>query len=268
MNTWHFRMPRIIRGSKSSAFLSNESPYAPGSHHPLFKPIHHLTRTDYAERCSSLPLSPLCDHWVCISQHFHCAARSQLTIKGATTDASAVLYKHQKWLHKNKTVSSSSSTGVGLTNYFGQFLSSQWNPGEFSADSAEPSAQDPLCFFAVGRVVTVCDNGMKIQMNQSRLANSTWHHIELVSDLIAVLGISLYFKRVTRTEGRPKRPRSVTHLWSSLCRQRQQQNSSESRMINRKDTRLPAAITPIRWLGSERQHPGDSGCANVAFSTR
>lgn len=54
---------------------------------------------------------------------------------------------------------------------------------------------------------------------------------------------------------------SGTHLWSSLCRQRQQQNSSESRTINKKETRLPAAITPIRWLGSERRHPGNSGCA-------
>lgn len=37
-----------------------------------------------------------------------------------------------------------------LTDYFGQFLSPQWNTGKFSADSAEPSAQDPLGFFAVG----------------------------------------------------------------------------------------------------------------------
>lgn len=76
--------------------------------------------------------------------------------------------------------------------------------------------------------------------------------------MIAVLGISLYFRRLTRAEGHL---RNVTHLWSSLCRQRQQQNSSESRTINRKETRLPAAITPILWLGSERRHPGDSGCA-------
>lgn len=42
-----------------------------------------------------------------------------------------------------------------LTNDFGQFLSSQWNTGKFSADSAEPSTQDPLSFFAVGRDVLV-----------------------------------------------------------------------------------------------------------------
>lgn len=40
---------------------------------------------------------------------------------------------------------------LGLTDYFGQFLSPQWNTGKFSADAAESSAQDPLCFFAVGR---------------------------------------------------------------------------------------------------------------------
>lgn len=39
-----------------------------------------------------------------------------------------------------------------LTNYFGQFLSPQWNTGEFCADSAESSTQDPLGLFAVGRV--------------------------------------------------------------------------------------------------------------------
>lgn len=38
-----------------------------------------------------------------------------------------------------------------LTNYFGQFLSPQWNTGEFRADSAESSTQDPLGLFAVGR---------------------------------------------------------------------------------------------------------------------
>lgn len=178
MNTWHFKVPRIIRGSKSSAFLSNESPYSPGSCHPLFKPIHHLTRTGYAERRSPLPLSPLCDHWVCIFQHFHCISIRQLAIKGATTDASAVLYKHQMWLHKN--TATSSSTGVGLTNYFGQFLPSQWNPREFSADSAEPSAQDPLCFFAAVKGVTVRDNAMKIQIYQSRQEHSTWLHMELI----------------------------------------------------------------------------------------
>lgn len=37
-----------------------------------------------------------------------------------------------------------------LTNYFGQFLSLQWNTGEFGADSAETSTQDPLGLFAVG----------------------------------------------------------------------------------------------------------------------
>lgn len=45
--------------------------------------------------------------------------------------------------------------GRGLTDYFGQFLSPQWNTGKFSADSAESSTQDPLGFFAVGRVVLV-----------------------------------------------------------------------------------------------------------------
>lgn len=44
---------------------------------------------------------------------------------------------------------------LGLTDYFGQFLSPQWNTGEFSADSAESSTQDPLGFFAAGRVVSV-----------------------------------------------------------------------------------------------------------------
>lgn len=38
-----------------------------------------------------------------------------------------------------------------LTNYFGQFLSPQWNTRELRADSAESSAQDPLGLFAVGR---------------------------------------------------------------------------------------------------------------------
>lgn len=42
MNTWHFRVPRIIRVSKSSAFLSNESPQSPGSRGTLFNPVHHL----------------------------------------------------------------------------------------------------------------------------------------------------------------------------------------------------------------------------------
>lgn len=37
----------------------------------------------------------------------------------------------------------------GLTDYFGQLLSPQWNTGKFSADSAEPSTQDPLGLFAV-----------------------------------------------------------------------------------------------------------------------
>lgn len=44
---------------------------------------------------------------------------------------------------------------MGLTDYFGQFLSPQWNTGKFSADSAESSTQDPLGLFAVGRVVLV-----------------------------------------------------------------------------------------------------------------
>lgn len=34
-------------------------------------------------------------------------------------------------------------------DYFGQFLSPQWNTGKFSADSAETSTQDPLGFFVV-----------------------------------------------------------------------------------------------------------------------
>lgn len=34
-------------------------------------------------------------------------------------------------------------------DYFGQFLSPQWNTGKFSADAAESSTQDPLCFFVV-----------------------------------------------------------------------------------------------------------------------
>lgn len=34
-------------------------------------------------------------------------------------------------------------------HYFGQFLSPQWNTGKFSADLAESSTQDPLCFFVV-----------------------------------------------------------------------------------------------------------------------
>lgn len=50
---------------------------------------------------------------------------------------------------------------MALTNYFGQFLPFQWNTGKFSADSAEPSAQDPLCFFTVGRVATVRDKTIK-----------------------------------------------------------------------------------------------------------
>lgn len=163
MNTWHFRVPRIIKGSKSSAFLSNESPYSPGSRHTLFNPIHHLTRTGSAQRIT-LPLSPAKPELrtgVRVFQHFHCARR-HLAIKEATTDASAGLYKLQKRFHKNTTANS--GAGVGLTNYFGQFLSPQWNTGKFCADSAEPSAQDPLCFFAVGRVVTVRDKAIKIQI--------------------------------------------------------------------------------------------------------
>lgn len=58
---------------------------------------------------------------------------------------------------------------MGLTNYFGQFLPSQWNTGKFSADSAEPSAQDPLGFFTVGRVATVRDKAMKIKGGVSDL---------------------------------------------------------------------------------------------------
>lgn len=50
---------------------------------------------------------------------------------------------------------------MGLTDYFGQLLPSQRNPGKFSADSAEPSAQDPLCFFTVGRVASVRGKAMK-----------------------------------------------------------------------------------------------------------
>lgn len=34
-------------------------------------------------------------------------------------------------------------------DYFGQFLSPQWNTGKFSADSAESSTQDPFGFFVV-----------------------------------------------------------------------------------------------------------------------
>lgn len=34
-------------------------------------------------------------------------------------------------------------------DYFGQFLSPQWNTGKFSADSTESSTQDPLGFFVV-----------------------------------------------------------------------------------------------------------------------
>lgn len=59
---------------------------------------------------------------------------------------------------------------------------------------------------------------------------------------------------------------SVTHLWSSLCRQRHQQHSSESRTISKKETRVPAAITPIRWLGSERRDAGNAGCATLPQS--
>lgn len=44
---------------------------------------------------------------------------------------------------------------LGLTDYFGKFLSPQWNTREFGADSAESSTQDPLGFFTVGRVVLV-----------------------------------------------------------------------------------------------------------------
>lgn len=55
-------------------------------------------------------------------------------------------------------------TGVGLTDDFGQFLPSQWNAGKFGADSAEPSAQDPLCFFTVGRVASVRDNRSRFSM--------------------------------------------------------------------------------------------------------
>lgn len=65
-------------------------------------------------------------------------------------------------LHKKKNIAVSGSTAygiwervLGLTDYFGQFLSPQWNTGKFSADSAESSTQDPLGFFAVGRVVLV-----------------------------------------------------------------------------------------------------------------
>lgn len=57
-----------------------------------------------------------------------------------------------------------------LTDYFGQFLSPQWNTGQFSADSAESSTQDPLGFFAVGRVALVRtekrDDAMETQINQ------------------------------------------------------------------------------------------------------
>lgn len=71
--------------------------------------------------------------------------------------------------------------------------------------------------------------------------------------------------RGTRAPQRCRHP-SVTHLWSSLCRQRQQQHSSESRTISKKETRVPAAITPIRWLGSERRDARNSGCATLPHS--
>ena len=51
--------------------------------------------------------------------------------------------------------------GLVLTDYFGQLLSSQWDLGEFGADSAESSTQDPLGFFAVGRVVLVRTEGKR-----------------------------------------------------------------------------------------------------------
>ena len=44
---------------------------------------------------------------------------------------------------------------MGLTHYFRQLLSPQWNTGEFGADSAETPAQDPLGLFAVGRDILV-----------------------------------------------------------------------------------------------------------------
>lgn len=36
---------------------------------------------------------------------------------------------------------------------FWQFLASQWNPGEFGADPAEPAAKPSSSFLAVRRVV-------------------------------------------------------------------------------------------------------------------
>lgn len=49
-------------------------------------------------------------------------------------------------------------------DYFGQFLSPQWNPGEFGADSAESSTQDPLGFFVV--VVFVSTQAAAAQQRQ------------------------------------------------------------------------------------------------------
>lgn len=71
-------------------------------------------------------------------ERFHC----RFITSSLSSGSAAVGYKE-----KNRS--------VGLTDYFGQFLSLQWNTGKFSADSAESSTQDPLGFFAVGRVFWV-----------------------------------------------------------------------------------------------------------------
>lgn len=100
-----------------------------------------------------------------------------MTIKGASIDASAALLstksdyvkKKEKKRPKNNTTANSSA-GAGLTDYFWQFLPSQWNTGEFSADSAETSAQDPLCFFAGGGVVTVT--------KKSKSREARWTHFK------------------------------------------------------------------------------------------
>lgn len=54
-----------------------------------------------------------------------------------------------------------------LTNDFGQFLPPQWNSGQFGADPAEPSAQDPLGLLAVGREAVKRDDATG---NQDRRA--------------------------------------------------------------------------------------------------
>lgn len=54
-------------------------------------------------------------------------------------------------LHKFGSGSGGVTQVWELTNYFGQFLSPQWNTRELGADSAESSTQYPLGLFAVGR---------------------------------------------------------------------------------------------------------------------